>query len=168
MGTFVTVNTYAYTVSHITDKMLLSIQRIIQSSGLNPTKYVSDWDWMERGIRKWLETGHLEKVNLEIYNPSDDKLVTRWEFDIVYGYNNEGDGQMWSDPDAIRYAILKAGLIPKKCEYRIVTITKSGRPDVDGWQKTTLRSSEGFERHSIGKTIGGHGIGTSTTYLKRK
>jgi len=167
MSTFVAVSTYSHTVTYITDKMLRSLQFIIRESGLDPAQFASDWEWMERGIRTWLGTRDLEKVVLEVYDPSDGELVGRWDFEIVYGYGNDGDGGMWVDTDAIRHAIRKAGLWPSQCKYRIVTDTKVGRPDVAGWSRTTFRSTDGFVRHSIGTTIGAVGAGSSTAYWKR-
>ena len=166
MSTNVYANTYAHTATFITDKMLRSIQIIIRESGLDPSKFAHDWEWMERGIRTWLGTHDLERVVLEVYRPSSGRLVGRWDFDVIYDYGVEGDGGMWVDTDAIRYAILKAGLWPAECEYRIVVSNKPGRPDVDGWSRTKLRSTDGFSRHSIGTTIGAVGAGTGTAYWK--
>jgi len=167
MTTFVTANTYVHTTTYITDKMLRSLQFIIRESGLDPSKFANDWGWMERGIRTWLGTRDLQTVILEVFDPYDGALVGRWDFEIVYGYGSDGDGGMWVDTDAIRYAIRKAGLWPSECQYRIVAVTKPGRPDVEGWSRTTLRSTDGFVRHSIGTTIGAVGAGTSTAYWRR-
>ena len=167
MTTFVTANTYVHTTTYITDKMLRSLLFIIRESGLDPSRFAGDWAWMERGIRTWLGTRDLETVILEVYDPYDSQLVGRWDFEIVYGYGSHGDGTMWVDTDAIRYAIRKAGLWPSQCAYRLVAVTKPGRPDVAGWSRTTLRSTDGFARHSIGTTIGAVGAGTSTAYWRR-
>lgn len=167
MSTFVVANTYAHTTAYITDKMLYSILYIIRESGLDPAKFANDWGWMERGIRTWLGTRDLNRVMLEVYNPKNVELVGRWDFDIVYGYGSDGDGSFWVDTDAIRYAIRKAGIWPSQCEYRLVTNTKDSRPDVEGWQRTSIRSTDGFIRQNIGTTIGGVGAGTSTAYWKK-
>jgi len=167
MSTFVTANTYTHTTTYITDKMLRSLQLIIRESGLDPSKFANDWEWMERGIRTWLGTQDLQTVILEVYDLLGGQLVGRWDFDIIYDYDGDGDGGMWADTDAIRYAIRKAGLWPSQCQYRLVTVTKPGRPDVAGWSGTTLRSTDGFARHSIGTTIGAVAAGTSTAYWRR-
>jgi hypothetical protein len=167
MSTFVAVNTFAHTVTYITDKMLRSLQFIIRESGLDPAQFADDWGWMERGIRTWLDSRDLQKVILEVFDPSDDDLVGRWDFEIVYDYGSDGAGGMWVDTDAIRFAIRKAGLWPSQCRYRLVVDTKPGRPDVEGWSRTTLRSTDGLVRHSIGTTIGANGAGSSTAYWRR-
>jgi len=165
MSTVVAVNTYTHSVTYVTDKLLTSIKDIIRLSGLDPAKFVDDWDTMERGIKKWLDTHDLEKVVLEVYEPKMDKLVGRWDFEISYGFS--GDGSFFVDPDVIKYHIQKQGMLPSTCKYRIVTTTKIGRPDVQGWSKTTLRSTEGFVRQSIGTTIDGSGLSTTTGYWRK-
>jgi hypothetical protein len=166
MRTLVVANTYAHTVTYITDKMLRSLLFIIRESGLDPAKFAGDWEWMERGIRTWLGTKDLERVILEVFSSGSDRLIGRWDFDIAYGYGEDGADGMWVDTDAVRYAIRKAGFWPSECNYRLVVTTKPGRPDVAGWGTITLRSTAGFTRHSIGTTIGAVGVGASTAYWK--
>jgi hypothetical protein len=165
MSTVVSVNTYTHSVTYVTDKLLTSIKNIVRLSGLSPAKLADDWSILERGIKTWLGTGDLEGVHLEVYNPKTDKLVGRWDFEIYYSF--QGDGSFWQDPDAIKYHILKQGLWPHECEYRVVTTTKSNRPDVTGWSRTTLRSTSGFVKQSIGTTIDGSGLLAGTGYWRK-
>jgi hypothetical protein len=74
---------------------------------------------------------------------------------------------MWVNTDDIRYHIQKAGQWPSTCDYRIVLTTKPGRPDVDGWSATTLRSTDGFVRQSLGTTIDGNGIRSGAAYWRK-
>jgi len=165
MTTLVTVNTYAHSVTYVSDKMLKTLKDIIRSSGLSPEKMISEWDVLTRGIKKWLETQDLQHVHLEVYNPQTDKLIGRWDFEVFYGYS--GDGSFWADSDAIAYHIKKAGFWPSSCDYRIVVITKPDRPDVDGWSGAVLRSTDGFVRQSIGTTIEGSGLSTGVGYWRK-
>jgi len=165
MSTVVTVNTYTHSVTYVTDKLLKSIKDVIRLSGLDPSKFADDWNWMERGIKTWLDTHDLEKVVLEVYEPKTDKLVGRWDFEIFYGFS--GDGSFFVDPDVINYHIRKQGVLPNTCKYRIVATTKPGRPDVQGWTKTTFRSTDGFVRQSIGTTIDGSGLSTTSAYWRK-
>ncbi len=167
MSTFVTVNTYTHSVTYVTNKILLSLQSIIRLSGLNPERMVDDWGVLELGIKTWLETQHLSEVILEVFSPSTDKLIGRWDLEIRYGYVGDGDGSFWVNTDDIRYHIMKAGLWPSTCNYRVVTVTKPLRPDVPGWSRTTLRSTTGFVKQSIGTTIDGQGLSTSTGYWRQ-
>jgi hypothetical protein len=165
MSTFVVVNTYAYSVTYVTGKILNSIKNIIRLSGLSPEKLIDEWAILERGIMTWLSGEFLEEIHLEVYSPVTDALIGRWDFEIFYGYT--GDGAFWVDPDAIKYHIKKAGVWPSSCEYRIVVTTKPGRPDVAGWRTTTLHSTDGFVRQSIGTTIDGSGLSAGTGYWRK-
>lgn len=165
MSSVVIVNTYTHSVTYVTNKLLTNIKDIIRRSGLSPEKLTSDWSVLERGITKWLDTEDLEEVHLEVFDPKTDKLVGRWDFEIYYSYTS--DGAFWVDPDAIRYAILKQGQWPGDCEYRIVTTTKPNRPDVQGWSRTTLRSTDGFVKQSIGTTIDGSGLSAGAGYWRK-
>lgn len=166
MSTLVFVNTYTHSVTFVTDKMLTSLRRIITWSGLDPGKMLRDWVVLEQGVKTWLESRHLETMVLEIYRPVTLSLVGRWEFEIEYGFGAD-EGQMWVDPDAIRFAIEKAGLNPAGCDYRIVVVTKPGRPSVDGWGPAELLSTAGFVRHAVGTTIGANPLAARTAYWRK-
>ena len=164
MSTFVVVNTYTHSVTYVTDKMMMSLKEIIRCSGLSPEKFVADWRVLHRGISTWLNSQDLENVILEVYNPTTDALIGRWDFEMYYG--STGDGAMWVNTDDIKYHILKSGQWPSACDYRIVLTTKRGRHDVAGWSATTLRSTDGFVRQSLGTTIDGNGLKSGTAYWR--
>lgn len=165
MSTYAFVNTYAHTVTHVTNKLLLSLKEIVRETGLDVAKMTKQWSSLERGISAWINSKHLETVVLEIFGSETDDLVGRWDIEIVYGY--VGDGSLWVDTDAIKYSIRKAGLVPAGCNYRIVASTKSNAPLVEGWSNCTLRSTDGFSRYSIGTTIGGSGLAAGVAYWGR-
>src|SRR5208337_2452532 len=164
MSTFVVVNTYTHSVTYVTDKMLMSLKEIILCSGLSPEKLVMDWKVLQRGISTWLNSRDLETVILEVFNPRIDALIGRWDFEILYG--SSGDGGMWVNTDDIKYHIRKAGQWPSTCDYRIVLTTKISRPSVEGWSDTTLRSTDGFIRQSLGTTLDGNGLKSGTAYWR--
>jgi hypothetical protein len=166
--TFVQVNTYTHSVAFVTDKMLASFKRIIMWSGLDPSKLVSDWVTLETGVRTWLQTKHLVRVILEVFNPESNDFVGRWDFDISYSFESNDDGAFWLDTDAIKNAIKKCGLVPSKCSYRIVATTKPGSPDIRGWEPTSLRSTDGFMRYCIGTTIGANQLASGVAYWRPK
>lgn len=166
MSTVVTVNTYTHSVTFVTNKLLLSIKDIIRGSGLSPEKLTNDWNVLETGIKTWLDTQDLTKLVLEVYDPKKPSdLVGRWDLEIEYGYM--GDGSFWVNTDDIAYHIKKAGVWPSQCNYRVVATTKPGRPDVQGWSSTTLLSTAGFSKQSIGTTIDGSGLNIGTSYYRK-
>lgn len=152
-----------HTVAHVTTNMLNFLKEIVRESGLDPAKLMDDWGVLERGMQTWLNSRHLYRVVLEIYNPRTDALVLpRWDLDVVYEYG--ADGTLWADGDAIRYHIRKAGLVLSTCSYRVLLQTHPGYEVVAGFSDGTLRSVEGLKRNSIGTTVGGNGIGTTASY----
>jgi hypothetical protein len=165
MNTTVAVSTYAHSVTYVADNILLSLKEIIRESGLGPEKLVSDWRVLQRGISTWLQSRHLQQVVLEVYDQRTGAFVGRWDFDISYGM--QGNGTMWLNTEDVRYHILKSGRWPSTCDYRIVVTTSPGRREVDGWSATTLRSTAGFVRQSIGTTIDGSGIAAGAAYWRR-
>lgn len=166
MASFVSVDTYTHSVTHVTDQMLRSLRMIIYWIGLDQKKFIEDWAILERAITTWLLSRHLETVVLEISHPTAGTLITRCEFNIDYGYGT-GDGSMWVDTDAIRFAIAKFGVIAPNCHYRIITKTKDGRPDVPGMVSATFLSTAGFVRQSLGTAIGTGSIGAQASYWRK-
>jgi hypothetical protein len=167
MSTFVAVNTYTHSVTYVTENILRSLQDIVRMSGLDPNKISDDWETLESGIRTWLDSKHLERIVLEVYNPSTDALIGRWDIDIAYDWNGDS-GRFWVDTDQIKVAIMKAGVWPSASKYRIVCSNKDGRSDVVGWTSTTLRSTTGMIKQSLGTTIEHNGLGAGASYYRKK
>lgn len=164
--TSVAVNTYTHSITYVADNILKSFKDIIRLSGLDPANLVDSWESKMRALRTWLESGHLERVVLEIFNPKSDALVGRWDIDVVYTAGS-GDGGFWTDTDQIKYHVRKAGLAPSEAGYRLLLQNKPGRPDVEGWGPAEYRSTEGFARHSLGSTIEHNGLGGSAAYWRK-
>lgn len=164
--TAVAVYSYTHSVTYVADNILRSLKDIIRLSGLDPSNLVGTWDSKMRALTTWINSGHLSKVILEVVNPNTDALITRWDIDIVYSWTS-GDGSFWTDTDQLKYAIKKAGVVPSAATYRIVMTNKTGRPDVPGWSSTTLRSTEGMVRQSLGSTVEHHGLGGSAAYWRK-
>lgn len=167
MSTFVAVNTYTHSVTYVTDNILRSLQDIVRLSGLDPSQIADDWTVLERGISKWIESKHLETIVLEVYNPSTDVLIGRWDIDIAYEWSGDGGGRFWVDTEQIKIAIKKAGGWPGSSKYSIICRTKSGRADVNGWSTTTFRSTTGMVKQSLGTTIEHSGLGAGASYYRK-
>lgn len=167
MSTHVVVNTYAHAVTYVADNMLRSLKQIIIASGLDPARMTREWIILDRGIGIWLKGQYLDVVTLEIYKPASKELAGRWDFAIEYGFTADGDEEMWTDTDAIRFAIKKAGLDPVDCDYRIVVQTKPESPEVEGWGPAELLSTDGFVRRSVGTTIGANPLASRAAYWRK-
>lgn len=165
--TSVAVNTYTHSVTYVADNILKSIKDIIRLSGLNPTNLVETWDSKMRALKAWLQSQHLERVVLEIFDPKTNTLITRWDIDVVYNWGSDDDGQFWTDTDQLKYAIQKAGVAPGTATYRLLLVAKAGKPAVAGWEDTSFLSTNGFARQSLGSTIEHNGLGASTAYWRK-
>lgn len=166
MASIVSVHSYTHSVTYVTDQMLNSLKKIITGIGLDPSKFVNDWNTYERGINTWLQSKHLKEAFLEVTS-STGSFVTRCDFTIDYSYGN-GDGTMWVDPQAVKNAIAKFGAIPSTCNYQVKLTVAPGAADVQGWSNTTLLSTAGFVKQSIGTTIGTNSIGAQASYWRKE
>lgn len=164
--TAVAVNTYTHSVVYVADNILKSIKDILRLSGLDPTRLVESWDSNMRALRAWLDSQHLERVTLEIFDPKTDVLALRWDIDVIYNWSS-GDGGFWTDTEQLRYHIRKAGLAPSEASYRLLLFNKPGAPTVSGWGDAAVRSTAGMVRQSLGSTIEHNGLGASAAYWRR-
>jgi hypothetical protein len=163
--TGVGVYSRTHSVIYVADNILKSFKDIIRLSGLDPTNLVESWASKMLALKTWLESGHLECVVLEVFDPTTDALVGRWDIDVIYGAS--GDGSFWTDTEQIKYHIRKAGLWPSQARYRLLMENKPGRPDVSGWGPAEYRSTEGFARHSLGSTIEHNGLEGRAGYWRK-
>ena len=120
----VAVYSYAHSVSYVTDNILKSFKDVIVQSGLDPQKLAGDHKVLHAGIKRWIETEHLEFVTLEIYHPKTDALIGRWDIAVSYAWSSDA-GNFWVDSDAIRYAVKKLGVQPAEALYRSTTASSS-------------------------------------------
>lgn len=162
----VAVYSRSHSVTYVADNILKSLKDIIRLSGLDPTKLTQDWESTQRAIRTWLESEHLQKVVLEIYNPHTDALIRRWDVDVVYQWGGSGEGSFYCDTDQLRYHIQKAGVATADAKYCVLLDNKPGRPDVPGWGPGSYRSTTGLVRQSLGSTIEHGGLGAQAAYWR--
>ncbi|TMQ90357.1 HORMA domain containing protein [Actinomadura soli] len=170
MTTRVQVNLHTHAATHVATGMLRGLRQIVRGTGLDPARLVRQWDVLERGIAAWLRSRHLKALVLEVWDPalsSGQDLVGRFDFTIDYGYDADGDGELWLDADAVAFTIRKNGSYPSQCEYRVVADTSPGYPAVPGWSTTTLRSTRGFTRNSIGTAMTGASLGAGLAHYTR-
>lgn len=162
----VSVNTYTHSVTFVSDNILKSLKDIIALSGLDPTNFTAGWASYGLALQTWMQSQHLERVTLEVYNPKTDALVVRWDLELSYSWS-AGDGTFYVDTEQLRYAIKKAGLATAEAKYDVIMHTKPGRPDVPGWGPGQLRATTGMVRQSLGSTVEHSGLGASAAYWRK-
>lgn len=163
-----TVITYSRTnsVTYVADNILKSLKDTIRLSGLDPANFVDDLASYMLAVKTWLESEHLKKVILDIYDPKNDDLIMRWDMDVQYSWS-AGDGNFWTDTDMLKNAIRKAGVAPCHAKYEIRLRTRPGRPYVPGWSKCDSRSTAGMVRQSLGSTIEHNGLAAAAAYWRK-
>lgn len=164
MSTFVSTPTYTHTVTHMTDKLLTSISNIIRDSGLDMARFCCIRDVLEAGIKAWLESGHLEYVVLEIYEPGTEKLIKLWKFEVFT--DGTGEQGFWFDGLDIRYHLKKAGAVPSSCDYGVKVQNTRGEPAVPGWSSCSFRDASALRQYSLGTTISVGSTGARTSYFR--
>lgn len=163
------VSTHAYnrthTAAYVSDKMRNLVMALIKHHGLDPVKLLDAWsEWVDGAARFWLETGDLREIVIEFYVPGSDLASARWDFPIRYDGN--GSDTMWVDRDFFTASFGKATNPPGNCTYRVVLITREGRPDVPGVGPTTLRSINGLKAREAGTVVATPDIMASARYYR--
>ena len=167
MNTSVIVNTYSHSVTYVAENLQKTLKNIVVLSGLDPGQMIEGWASTNLAISTWMQSKDLEKITLEIFKPTNNELVGRWDIEIAYGWSAD-DGRFWVDTEQIKTAIRKAGVHPSSCGYALLLKTKPGRPDVAGWGTGSYRSTDGFVKQSLGGTVQHSGLGADASYYRRK
>ena len=109
-------NAYAYSYTYerthsvvfLSDNLRNTLREVIRENGLSPDKLMQDWETIERGIRTWLDSRHLERLILEVHRGG--ALVNRWDFDIESIADHQiGVGILLEPPDWGFFGYLGAG-----------------------------------------------------------
>jgi hypothetical protein len=129
-GTYAYGYTRAQSIAFIADNMRNALRDVIREHGLDPTQLMNDWDqWIQRGIRAWLESGHLLAIHIEFYLPGATSITARWDFPIAYT-GSGADNDMWLDKTYLRQLIAKSPRPTSSCLYRVLLSYAPGAPDV--------------------------------------
>src|SRR5690348_1311005 len=93
---------YAHNVTFVADNMRNVLRDVIRENGLNPYELMVQWDsWIARGVRTWLDSGHLNTIVIEFYRPGRTEVSARWDFPIEYTGSGVDD-DMWLDKSHLR------------------------------------------------------------------
>jgi hypothetical protein len=154
-----------HSIIFLSDNLRNTLREVIRENGLSPEKLMQDWDTIERGIRKWLETGHLTNVVVEFYRPGGSDAAARWEFPITYAGSGVDD-DMWRDKNYLRQLIAKATRPTSGCSYRIVLSTSFGAPVVPGFSDCTFLSTGQLTARPCGTVIATAHLTAGVTYWR--
>jgi hypothetical protein len=148
------VHTYnrTHSITYLSDNLRNTLREVIREYGIGPDKLMQEWVVIERGIKTWLETGHLKSVVVEFYKLGSSTASARWDFPT--GYEGSGsDDDMWTDKAYLRQLIAKSAQPTLDCTYRILLSVKSGAPQVDGFEDQAFLSTGSLSARQAGTVI---------------
>ena len=169
LGEMSAVYTHTYARTHsitfFADNMRTALREIIRENGFSPDKLVQDWSSLERGMKAWLESGHLDAVTVEFFVPGTTKVVARWDFPVAYTGSGVDD-DMWLDKAYLRGLIAKSERPTNNCLYRVYFSLLPGAPDVAGFSSVTTYEIGHLQPRSAGTTIATGHLTAGVRYWK--
>jgi len=149
----------------LSDNLRNTLREVIREYGISPNNLVQDWGTIERGIRTWLESGHLLNVVIEFFKPGASTASARW--DVPIGYDSSGVvDDMWLDKNYLRQLIAKSKRPTPDCVYRVVLVTRPGKPWVDGFTNCTFLSTGTLAARHAGTVIATGHLTAGVTYWR--
>ena len=165
MPTYTQTYTRTHSIVFLTDNLRASLEEIIRENGLDPLRLVQEWSPIQKGIRAWLDSGHLKMVIVEFFRPGASVTAARWEFPVLYtGSGAEDD--MWLDRQYLRQLVAKAARPPSNAIYRIVLSVENGAPTVEGLGPLTLLSTGSLSARQAGTVIATGHMTATVTYWR--
>jgi hypothetical protein len=159
------VFTQTHSIVFLSDNMRNTLREVIRENGISPAKLMQDWDMIERGIKTWLQSGHLNNIVVEFFKPGASEASARWEFPT--GYAGSGvDDDMWLDKNYLRQLIAKAKRPTSDCIYRILLCTDNNAPRVDGFTSCSFLSTGQMSARQAGTVIATRHMTAGATYWR--
>src|SRR5580692_4300114 len=97
----------AHSFVFLSDNMRNVLREVIWENKISPEKLLQDWTTIERGIRTWLDSGHLNNIFVEFFKPGSSEADARWDFPIRHTGSGVVD-DMWLDKNYLRQVIAKS------------------------------------------------------------
>ena len=167
MGTSVYSQTYlrTHSIVFLSDSFRNTLREVIRENGLSPEKLMQDWDAIERGIKTWLDSRHLNSVVVEFFRPGNSAAMARWDFPVEYTGSGVDD-DMWLDKAYLRQLIAKAARPSSDCTYRILLGNNPGAPAVTGLVDCSYLSTGSLSARKSGTVIATGHLTASATYWR--
>jgi hypothetical protein len=169
MATQVYAYTRTFTQTHsivfLSDNLRNTLREVIRENGISPEKLMQDWGTIERGMKTWLQSGHLNNIVVEFFKPLASVSSARWEFPIGYAGSGVHD-DMWLDKNYLRQLIAKSARPSTDCTYRILLCTNAGRPYVEGFSDCSFLSTGSLAARQAGTVIATGHMTAAVTYWR--
>ncbi len=155
----------SHSIVFFSDSMHTALRELIRENGLDPDKLMQEWATIERGVRTWLDSGHLNNIVVEFYTPWSSVASARWDFPVGYGGSGVDD-DMWLDKDYLRKLIAKSARPTRDCIYRILLCTDAGAPAVSGFTSCSFLGTGRLSARQAGTVIATGHMTAGITYWK--
>jgi hypothetical protein len=155
----------AHSFVFLSDNMRNVLREVIRENGISPDKLMQEWSTIERGIRTWLDSGHLNNVVVEFFKPGSSAADARWDFPIRHTGSGVVD-DMWLDKNYLRQIIAKSKRPSSDCTYRIILCTDDGAPEVSGFTRCSFLSTGQMTARQAGTVIATGHVTAGATYWR--
>jgi len=149
----------------LSDNMRNVLREVIRENGISPDKLMQDWSTIERGIRTWLDSGHLNNVVVEFFKYGSAAADARWDFPIRHTGSGVVD-DMWLDKNYLRQVTAKSKRPSSDCTYRVLLCTDDGAPEVSGFTRCSFLSTGQMTARQAGTVIATGHVTASATYWR--
>ena len=154
-----------HNVVFLSDNLRNTLREVIRENGISPDKLMQDWETIERGIKAWLHSGHLNNIVVEFFKPGAIVSSARWEFPIGYAGSGVHD-DMWLDKNYLRQLIAKSARPTSDCTYRIILCTDATAPKVEGFTHCPFLSTGELAPRPAGTVIATGHVTAGATYWR--
>lgn len=165
VATSTQVNVAARSFVHTAQKLVELTSAIARGRGLGQKYLIDNLPAIERGLRTWLVSKHLESMRVEIWDPRTDKAVEVYEFHVRYEPLRGGEETFESQSERLDEELAKLHSLRPGLLWRIIVATKPDRPAVEGWTPTTPRDTGPLTRREAGRMISSAACSTELIYF---
>lgn len=171
VGAKVTHTTWTQTANFVVSSTVGFLFDYAQARGLGTDKISSKREKLESALYTYLNTRHLRKVSIEVYEEGaskSDEAIER--FDLSYEVKDpdslsDSEVQRLQDKDFNQYReevmeqLQELESLPDNVDYRILIWCApennhgQKKPDVDGWSSTTARSTDHLQKKDLGDAV---------------
>jgi len=166
--TEVGVKTWTSTYNFVVNETVTLLMQYVNNRGLDSSKLTTMREQLEDALWTWLSSRHLSRVRIEVYEPEANEATEC--FDLAFDIERPQDlstaeieriqeRKFDSYHEEVLENLRELDAPPDDCTYRILVWLRPTNdvgeepPTVDGWSRTTARSTDHLEKTDLGDAI---------------
>ena len=171
VGAKVTHTTWTQTANFVVASTVGFLFDYAQARGLGTDRISSKREKLESALYTYINTRHLRKVSIEVYEEGASKSNEAIErFDLTYEIKDpeelsQSELQRIEDKDFNQYRkdvmeqLQDLDSLPSNVDYRVLIWCApendlgQPKPDVDGWSSTSARSTDHLNKKNLGDAV---------------